>query len=222
MPQGDGQKFSVRLQSNSRFFRSYNASFTEPWLGGKKANSFTIGVAHSLFDQSSFGAGLLKITRGFIGLGSQLKWPDDFFVSNTVINLERISLDDFNTRFPVNTGVFRNFNIKQTFSRSSVNEPIFPRRGARVSLTLQFTPPYSLFRGSDFFPMTDEEKATAIFEENLTRGSENALTPEGEIALINEQERARKFDYLEYHKWRFDAEWFFPIYGNLIMMTSAP
>lgn len=221
LPQGDGQKFSVRLQSNSRFFRSYNASFTEPWLGGKKANSFTIGVAHTTYDQSSFGAGSLKITRGFIGLGTQLRWPDDYFVSNTILNLENIALDDFNTRFPVNSGDFKNFNIKQTISRSSVNEPIFPRRGAKVALSLQFTPPYSLFRGTDYWPMTDAEKENAIFQENLTRGSENALTPAGEIALINDEEKARKFDFLEYHKWRFDAEWYFPIYGNLVMMTSA-
>ncbi len=220
LPQGDGQKFSVRLQSNSRFFRSYNASFTEPWLGGKKANSFTIGMAHTTYDQSSFNQGLLKITRGFIGLGTQLRWPDDFFVSNTILNLENIFLDKFRTRFPVNSGSFKNFNIRQTISRSSVNEPIFPKRGSKVSLSLQLTPPYSLFRGTDYWPMTDAEKETAIFEENLTRGSENALSEFEEVALINERETARKFDYLEYHKWRFDAEWYFPVLGNLVMMTS--
>lgn len=221
LPQGDGQKFSVRLQSNSRFFRSYNASFTEPWLGGKKPNSFTIGMAHTAFDQTSFGSGLLKITRGFIGLGTQLPWPDDFFVSNTLINLENIVLDDFVTRFPVNSGVFKNFNIRQTITRSSVNEPIFPKRGSKVSLTLQFTPPYSLFRGTDFWQMTDTEKEVALLEENRTRGILNQLTPEEEIFHINELETARRFDFLEYHKWRFDAEWYFPVYGNLVMMTSA-
>lgn len=225
LPQGDGQKFSVRLQSNSRFFRSYNASFTEPWLGGKRPNSFTIGVAHTAFDQKSFGAGLLKITRGFIGLGTQLPWPDDFFVSNTVINIENIFLDDFATRFPVNSGSFKNFNIRQTITRSSINEPIFPKRGSKVSLTLQFTPPYSLFRGTDYWPMTDEEKATAILEENRTRGFRNQLTTDGglnsESVFIDDLETARKFDFLEYHKWRLDAEFYFPIYGNLVMMTSA-
>ena len=221
LPQGDGQKFSVRLQSNSRFFRSYNASFTEPWLGGKRPNSFTIGMAHTAFDQQSFGGGLLKITRGFIGLGTQLPWPDDFFVSNTLINIENILLDDFSTRFPVNSGKFRNFNIRQTITRSSINEPIFPKRGSKVSLTLQFTPPYSLFRGTDFWPLTDAERENAIFEENRLIGSRRAMTPEEEIAFINELETARKFDFLEYHKWRFDAEWYFPVYGNLVMMTSA-
>ncbi len=44
LPTGDGQKLSVRFQSNGKAFRSYNFSFTEPWLGGKKRNSFTVSV----------------------------------------------------------------------------------------------------------------------------------------------------------------------------------
>ena len=43
LPSGDGQKLSLRGQSNGKQFRSYNFSFTEPRLGGKKRNSFTIG-----------------------------------------------------------------------------------------------------------------------------------------------------------------------------------
>src|SRR5690242_4112831 len=43
LPVGDGQKLSLRAQSNGKQFRSYNFSFTEPWLGGKKRNPFTIG-----------------------------------------------------------------------------------------------------------------------------------------------------------------------------------
>jgi len=91
LPQGDGQKLSVRLQSNSRFFKSYNFSFTEPWLGGKKPRSFTIGAVQTAFDYSLSNAGKLKITRGFVGIGSQLNWPDDFFSSNTTINIEQIN-----------------------------------------------------------------------------------------------------------------------------------
>jgi len=150
LPQGDGQRVSVRLQSNSRFFRSYNASFTEPWLGGERPRSFTVGLAASTYDQTSFNSGKLAINRFFIGLGSQIKWPDDFFVSNTVLNLETIKLDDFEAGIGVNQGAFRNFNINQTFSRRSVDNQLYPRRGSSVSLSIQLTPPYSLFRSDDF------------------------------------------------------------------------
>lgn len=221
LPQGDGQKFSVRLQSNSRFYKAYNVSFTEPWLGGNKPTSFTVGGAYSAFDNSAFGGGSLDITRLFVGLGTQLKFPDDFFVSNTVLNLERISLDDYVGIFIVDNGSFKNFNINQTITRSSVSEPIYPRRGSRVSLSLQFTPPYSLFRSDDYWILTDAEKETAIREENLKRGVRFPLTAAQESALISDLEEANKFSFLEYHKWRFNAEWFFNFTDKLVMATSA-
>ncbi len=39
LPTGDGQKLSLRVQANGKAYQSYNLSFTEPWLGGKKRNS---------------------------------------------------------------------------------------------------------------------------------------------------------------------------------------
>ncbi len=49
LPTGDGQKLSLRVQSNGRAYSSYNFSFTEPWLGGKKRNSFTFSLYNSKF-----------------------------------------------------------------------------------------------------------------------------------------------------------------------------
>lgn len=221
LPQGDGQKLSLRLQSNSRFFRSYNASFTEPWLGGNRPTSFTIGGALSSFDYTNFGSGALKITRLFTGLGTQLQVPDDFFVSNTVLNIEWLRLTNYSRTFLVEDGTYRNFNINQTFTRSSVNEPIYPRSGSRVSLSVQLTPPYSLFRDNDYWLMTDAEKNDAIREINLQRGVRNQLSPEAEVEEIRKLEEARKFTLLEYHKWKFNAEWYFNFTDKLVMMTSA-
>src|SRR6056300_1695323 len=47
IPTGDGQRLTVRAQSNGIPFQSYNFSFTEPWLGGKKPNSLTASVFYS-------------------------------------------------------------------------------------------------------------------------------------------------------------------------------
>ncbi len=221
LPTGDGQRFSLRLQSNSRFFRSYNMSFTEPWLGGKKPNSFSLGTAITIMDNSLFGQGKLNISRFFVGLGSALKFPDDFFVSSTTLNLERIKLEDFFSQFIVSTGNFKNFNINQTFSRSSIANPLFPTGGSRVSLSIKFTPPYSLFRRKDFWKIGAEERQRLINDENLNRGVRNKLEGVEADNFIAQEESARKFDFLEYHKWRFDAEWYFNLTGKLVFMTSA-
>lgn len=231
LPQGDGQKLSLRIQSNSRFFRSYNFSFTEPWLGGKKPNSLTVGAVHSAIDYSQFGQGSLKITRAFAGLGTQLKWPDDFFSRSTTLNLENIKLDDYqNSVFQVRDeefgfvrirdGNFKNFSITQNFTRSSIRDPLFPRRGSRVSLSLQFTPPYSLFRKGDFYTLSAEEREQIISDENDKRGTVFPLSPEEEDILISSRENAIKFEWLEYHKWKFNSEWYFNVADKLVFMTS--
>ena len=59
LPSGDGQKLSARIQSNGKAFRSYNFSFTEPWLGGKKRNSFTIGYSNTKYANAYDGFGQL-------------------------------------------------------------------------------------------------------------------------------------------------------------------
>ena len=230
LPTGDGQRLSLRVQANGRFYNSFNFSFTEPWLGGKKPNAFTIGAATSSFDNSNFGAGKLGIRRFFVGLGTQLKFPDDFFTSSTTLNIENIKLDDFRNQFLVNNGNFKNFNISQTFSRSSIANPMFPMSGSRVSLTIKFTPPYSLFRKDNFWKLSQEEQDALVRDTRLELGIRGVENYDTEIVSngmtqkqldVLEAEEARKFEWLEYHKWRFDAEWYFNPVGKLVFMTSA-
>lgn len=231
LPQGDGQKLSLRVQSNSRFFRSYNFSFTEPWLGGKRPNSFTLGAVYSDFDYSLLNAGKLSILRGFVGLGRQLKWPDDFFGSSTTLTLENIKLDRYargqfivvEDDIPINIerGSYKNFSIRQVFTRSSVSEPTYPRRGSRLSLSMQVTPPYSLFRKEQFWKLDDDERAARILQENKIRGPRYQMSAVEEENFIRQEEAGEKFEWLEYHKWRFDGEWYFNLFGNIVLAANA-
>jgi outer membrane protein insertion porin family len=193
LPQGDGQRLSLRAQTNGDFFQSYNFSFTEPWLGGKKPNSFTVGGVVTKYNQEIFQLGKLAIGRAFVGLGSRLKWPDDNFISNTTINIEYLNLDDYATGDfvdrngqPITNGNFNNFSIQQTIARTTINEPNFPRSGSQISLSLQFTLPYSLWGR--------------------------------EVDLADPQQL---YKFVEYHKWRIDAEWYTPIVGKLTLKTGA-
>jgi len=234
LPQGDGQRLSLRAQSNGQLFRSFNASFTEPWLGGKKPNSFTVGLVYSGFDYSRFAQGELGIVRGFVGLGSQLKWPDDYFSSSSTLTVERIFLDEYqaaisnfrveqnNSIVDINSGVFWNISLRQVISRSTILQPLYPRGGSRISLAAQFTLPYSSFRGSDFSTtLTADEIAEIVNQNKLERGSGFEPTAEDLDRWRNEAEAARKFKLLEYHKWRFDAEWYYNIVDKLVFATSA-
>jgi len=231
LPQGDGQKLSVRAQSNSRFFRSYNASFTEPWLGGKRPTSFTLGAALSAFDQSISNQGELKISRIFAGLGSQLKWPDDFFSANLTVTTEwidltryrigRFSARDRSGRFiPISTGNFKNFSLNLTLTRSSVAEPVYPRRGSRVSLSMQVTPPYSALGRDPIVELTDQEITDLITDEQIRIGPGRPLSQVQITDLIEGEILARKFNFLEYHKWRFNAEWYFNLVDKFVIAAN--
>ena len=198
LPQGDGQRLSLRAQTNGSFYQSYNISLTEPWLGGKKPNSFTVAgfynrFAFGLSGSSSFQS--FNILQGSVSLGTRLKWPDDNFISSTAINLQTLTLNNWGQGLfrtddgsLVSEGDYNNFSIKQTIARTTINDPIFPKNGSKVSLSVQATLPYSAFRSErDYSELPAEER----------------------------------FRWLEYHKWRFDAEWYTPIAGNLTLKASV-
>ena len=227
LPQGDGQKLSLRVQSNSRFFKSYNFSFTEPWLGGKKPNSFTIGAVSSTFDNSSLDLGKLNITRVFAGIGTQLKWPDDFFSSSTTLNIENIGLEKYNSSSfyvrgsRVTEGSFKNFSIRQTFTRSSINDPLFPRNGSRITLSIQATLPYSKLRNNPVYNPTEADRAQIV--RDLIEENGPAVPPtEAEIdAKLQGLVNAKRYEWLEYHKWNLTSEWYFNLVDKLVFAANA-
>lgn len=73
----------------------------------------------------------------------------------------------------------------------------------------------------NFFKISDSEAAELINEENLLRGKRDQLVGEEAQAFLDNKELERKFEFLEYHKWRFDAEWYFNVVGKLVFMTQA-
>ena len=190
VPGGDGQRVSVRAQSNGRFFSSYNLSFTEPWLGGKKPNSFTVSGYVSIqvpngLPRSNPLRQSITIKGTSVSFGQRLKKPDDFFTVVHSVNFQQFVLvNNQNTAF-LPDGVSNNFFFKETLSRNSVDQPIFPRSGANLSLVAQIAPPYSLL-GRKLRP-----DATA-------------------------QER---YKWVEYHKWRFDFQQYTKLVGNLVLMS---
>lgn len=197
LPQGDGQRLSIRAQTNGDYYQSYNFSFTEPWLGGKKPNSFTVGAVLTKINQDIYNLGnpsRLKIGRVYTGLGSRLKWPDDNFISNTTLTLENLTLTNYTSGdfvdqngHPINNGLYHNFSISQTFARTTISEPNFPRSGSEFSLTVQLTPPYTTAFGRKYNPFDPE----SIYK------------------------------FVEYHKWRFDATWYTPLSGKFILKMGA-
>ncbi len=241
VPSGDGQTLSLRAQTNGKYYQSYNATFVEPWFGGKKPNSFSVSLFHSKVNKSSgfsyYGYirnprdipdEYMKITGGSIGLGRRLSWPDDYFTLYNEISLQRYRLKDYYDYFRVtdeialNHGTFHSFAFKTTFGRSSQDQPIYPRRGSNFSLSLEITPPYSWFKEDGFYRLSPAEKETirGIVEAENLNATEKQLAGLQEDRILR-NELAEKYKLLEHHKWTFKSAWYNRIIGDLVLMTKA-
>ncbi len=188
VPTGDGQSLSLRVQSNGKYYQSYNISFVEPWFGGKKPNSFSVSAYRSVqtngMKKDNPSRQGLIVNGASIGLGKRLKWPDDYFSLYNAISLQNYQLDNWNQYFLFSNGTSNNLSLNTVLSRNSAGpNPIYPTSGANVSLSLQITPPYSLFSSKDY---TDP----------------NMLDSE-------------KYRWVEYHKWGFKVDWFLTLAGSL-------
>ncbi len=159
-PSGDGQRLSLRAQSNGTYYQSYNFSFTEPWFGGKRPNSLSFSAYHSIQQFNSSGkASKLKISGLSLGLGKRLRWPDDWFTVNYSVNYQHYNLSNYTTGiFEFADGRSNNINFRLLLSRNSTDDYIFPQAGSQFNFSTQLTPPFSKFSGVDYKTATTQEK----------------------------------------------------------------
>jgi outer membrane protein insertion porin family len=192
LPMGDGQKLNIRGQANGKWYNSLSASFTEPWLGGKKPTALQLSFYRTYFG-GQYGSSV-DTPSNMVTIGAsanvikRLKWPDDNFVLTYGLNYQLYKLTNYSnfSRDLFSTGTANNIFAKINLSRYSIDQPLYPRSGSNISLTASFTPPYSFFRNA---------------------------------AL--DTSKQQKFKWIEYHKYRFTAEWYQRIKGNLILKVAA-
>lgn len=186
LPVGDGQRLSVSAQSTGKSFQSYGLSFTEPWLGGRKPNSFTVSLNHSLsriptstftFDNNTY----LKQSGVTIALGRRLEWPDNYF---TLVNSVGFLVYNYKNYFQSSStmpaqGHTYDLSVETTLSRNSIDNPMFPTSGSSLSLSLKVTPPWSAWRDPSFLDSKEE-----------------------------------RYKWVELHKWMLDMKYYLKLIGS--------
>lgn len=186
LPVGDGQRLSITAQANGKSFQSYNLSFTEPWLGGKKPNSFTVSLTHSISRRPNSN---YEFTNDFslrqsgvtLSLGRRLEWPDNYFTLTNSLAMLVYNYNNYlygSTALPA-VGQTNSFTFNTALARNSIDNPMYPTQGSSVSLSVALTPPYSLFRDPSF------------------------------ISDIN-----KRYQWLELHKWMFDSKFYLKLLGS--------
>ncbi len=231
LPIGDGEVLSVGVQTNGRYYQSYNMNYSTNWFGGKRPTQFSIGAYYSKStDVSSnyYNSGYMTNYYNYMyGYGNYAyNNYENYYDPDTYIKLFGASLgwgkrlrwpDDFfnlsvqlaytrymlkNWRyFLLSTGNANNLNLNFSINRTSTDNQLYPRHGSEFTASVSLTPPWSKWDKKDY--------------QNL------ALDPQSSTYLAEQQE---KYKWVEYHKWKFKAKTYTALSGGqkcFVLMTRV-
>ena len=213
VPLGDAQNLSVRFQTNGTYYTSLSASFSEPWLFGKKPTSLNMSVYYTRQTNSYIYYNILNNDEymevyGFAaGLGKRLKWPDTYFVLYNQLSWQTYRLQNWAYQFLFNTGISHNLSYTLSLSRNSTDQQIYPRVGSDFSFSLQLTPPYSLLRKKDYGLLDQDGHPTKV-------NSWKDIN-------YDYQSSQDRYKWIEYHKWSFKGAVYTKLVGDLVLMARA-
>jgi len=191
LPVGDGQKFSINYSSNGAYYNSLSTSFTEPWLGGHKPNALTTNFIYSKYSGAAIGSDPNASFLRMTGGGVSLS--------------KRLKWpDDY---FVLTYGLYyNNYRLKD------------------YALTADFTDGFSnnlyakliIARSSIDQPLYPRSGSNISFTFQFTPPY-SAFSNKNYSGETPEQ----KYKWIEYHKYRFTADWYKRIAGNLVFKLST-
>lgn len=231
LPIGDGEVLSLGVQTNGRFYQSYNMNYSTNWFGGKRPTQFSIGTYYSKstdvssnFYNSSWRNNYMNYMYGY-GNYAYNNY-ENYYDPDTYIKMFGASLgwgkrlrwpDDYfmlsvqlaytrymlkNWRyFLMSTGNANNLNLNLSINRTSTDNQLYPRRGSEFTASVSLTPPWSKWDKKDYA--------------NL------ALNRQSSTFLAEQQE---KYRWVEYHKWKFKAKTYTALSGGqkcFVLMTRV-
>ena len=243
-PMGDAQKMSLRLQAAS-YFQNYSLSFSEPWFGGRRPTSLFGSVSHTRQSYYNWNSGDvdrnqgLNISTATVGMAKRLLVPDEYFVLSHSLSFQYYELKNYNTPlFAFSNGSSKNLAYTIELSRDNrggIMPAIYPQSGAYFSVSGKFTFPYSLVNNVDYKGLADLEeykKKTTQLQTNPQTGAdipigsyidENGMPVSDyrNAAVDEDRLNQKKFNWLEYYKINFKADWYTTIAGKLVLRTQG-
>lgn len=196
LPMGDGQNLSIRYQSNGLWYNSGNITFTEPWLGGKKPIGLSVNLTYGRQSYSEKG------------------WyqgnPNDHYLRNFgggVMLSKRLKWPDNN--FVLSFGVnYQNYFLKDyTYFVSDFTSGTANNLFGRLTIG----------RNSVDQPIFPRSGSNINFTFQFTPPYA-ALDARRDPASETVSE---KYKWIEYHKYRFNAEWYQKLAGNLVLKLAV-
>jgi outer membrane protein insertion porin family len=141
-----------------------------------------------------------------IGYGKRLRWPDDYFTFYGELSYQMYMMKDW-PYLLITDGTSHNLSINLQLSRSSIDNPIYTRRGSQFTLGLKITPPWSIINGKDYSKMNTSERYNLI-EYHKWKFSGKVFTPlsrDSKLVLMTRAEFGYLGHYNEYAKSPFET-----------------
>jgi len=249
LPMGDGQKVALRLQGSTYFQTYSLSFSEPWFGGKKPVQfsssiSYSKQFNNNYITRTVDRSQSFNIFTVQVGLAKRLTVPDDYFVLSQSVSYQHYDLNNYYTGlFTFGNGASRNLAYTIGISRSNKGvNPIFPTYGSEFSLSAKVTPPYSLFNGINYGDLQNQkEYKTQYTGTTTTTGADGqAINPgdytktetingtSGTVSVGSDYKSAdtdvakvdqKKYNWLEYYKVKFKADWYTKIYGKLVLRT---
>ena len=171
-----GAYYSKQSDVSSTYYNSAWMNSMNYYYGGYGTyNNGYYNNYESFLDDDKY----VKLLGLSIGWGKRLRWPDDYFQLSATLAYQRYMLKDWRY-FIISNGNSNNLNLSVALSRTSTDNPLFPRHGSEFSLSVTLTPPWSLFDNKDYKNLATDYTSASY-----------------------QEEQQQKYRWVEYHKWKF-------------------
>ena len=182
-----GAFFSKQTDVSDNYYNSaYYNNYYNSYLYGYGNSSYYNNYYENYYDPDKY----VMLFGVSVGWGKRLRWPDDWFTLSAELSYQRYMLKNWQY-FLMSNGNCNNINFGLTLSRNSSDNPIYPRKGSEVTMSVSLTPPYSLFDKKDY----------ANLATNSTSATYN-------------KEMQEKYRWIEYHKWKFKSRTYTALGSN--------
>jgi outer membrane protein insertion porin family len=154
--------YSRQTGVNSSYYNSYyNSLYSNYYYNNYYNSSYYTDSYQSAYDPNK----ILQMVGINVGFGKRLKWPDDYFTFTAELGYNWYYLKNWDYLYYMSNGVSNSIVLGLTLARSSIDNPLYTRRGSSFSLNLQITPPASLFMGKRDWKALSEAGTTASKKE---------------------------------------------------------
>lgn len=214
LPQGDGQTLSLSAQTNGTYYQSYSISFMEPWLGGKRPNTLSVGLFYSKqtdissnYYNSAYYQNMYNYMYGYGNYYGNYYYNnyESYYDPDKYITMLGASIgwgkrlhwpDDYFTFYTELS--YTRYKLKQ-WSYFLINN------GTCNNINLGFT----ISRNSTdnpLFPRTGSEFSASVYftpPYSLWDGKDYASLAADKTSATYQQELQEKHKWIEYNKWKF-------------------